>query len=264
MIPIPNPVRDRLAAGELAIGVAVRALRSVEVARIMKTCGYDWLFIDLEHGSTSIETAAGIMTAALDAGITPIVRVPEGESAMAARCLDAGALGIVISHVETAEDARAAVAELRFPPLGRRSIGGNYAQLGFRSTSARDAAPALDAATLVIATLETARGIENAEAIAAVPGVDIVQVGSNDLTLSMGVPGQLDHPKLAAAMETVVRACAAHGKFPGFGGVYRPDLMQKYIGLGMRFVLGGSDINLLMAAAEERARFVRGCHEGTR
>ena len=106
---IVNPVKERLAQGGIAIGMGVRALRSAEVARLMKTAGYDWLFIDLEHGPTSVENAYSICVAALDAGIAPIVRVSAGELAMGARCLDGGALGIVIPHVDTPEQAQAMV-----------------------------------------------------------------------------------------------------------------------------------------------------------
>ena len=123
MSTIANPVRDALAAGKLSLGVGVRGLRSGEIARMMKSAGFDWLFIDLEHGPSSVETAFTISVAALDAGIVPIVRVPEGEMVLAARCLDGGALGVFVSHVETVEDAQAAVQALRFPPLGHRSAG---------------------------------------------------------------------------------------------------------------------------------------------
>jgi 2-keto-3-deoxy-L-rhamnonate aldolase RhmA len=211
----------------------VRGLRSGEIARIMKTAGYDWLFIDLEHGPSSVETAFTLSIAALDAGIVPIVRVPAGELVLAARCLDGGALGVFISHVDSVENAQAAVKALRFPPLGHRSVGGSYPQLGFRGGAANEVIPAIEQATLLIVNLETPTAIRNAAAIAAVPGID--------------------------GVVTVAEAARAAGAFAGFGGVYQPELMKKYIGLGMRMILCGSDISLLLAAAQERARFVRGC-----
>ena len=259
MMPVANPVRTALAAGELSLGIGVRGMRSVEIARMMKTSGFDWLFIDLEHGPTSIETAFAISVAALDAGIVPLVRVPAGELVLAARCLDGGALGIVMSHVDTAEDARTTVGALRFAPLGHRSVGGSYPQLGFRGGSASEVIPVLEQATMIIATLETPKGIENAASIAAVPGIDALIIGTNDLSVEMGIPGQLGHQSIGAAVESVVRACKTNGKFAGIGGVYQPDLMKKYVGLGMRMVLCGSDVGLLLAAAQERATSVRKC-----
>jgi 4-hydroxy-2-oxoheptanedioate aldolase len=259
VITVANPVREALAAGKLSLGVGVRGLRTGEIARMMKTAGFDWLFIDLEHGPSSVETAFTISVAALDAGIVPIVRVPEGEKVLAARCLDGGALGVFVSHVETVEDAQAAVRALRFPPLGSRSAGGSYPQLGFRGGSAKDTLPAIDRATMIMATLETAKAVENASAIAAVPGIDVLTMGLNDLSVDMGIPGQLGHDKVAAAVASVARSAQDAGKFAGFGGVYQPDLIKKYVGFGMRMILCGNDVGLLMAAAQERADFVRNC-----
>src|SRR5712671_6313859 len=165
MIAVANPVRAALAAGQVSLGVGVRGLRSGEIAPMMKSAGFDWLFIDLEHGPSSVETAFTISVAAIGAGIVPMVRVPAGEMVLAARCLDGGALGVFISHVDTAADAQAAVEALRFPPLGHRSAGGSYPQLGFRGGSAKTVIPILEQATMLLATLETAKAVQNAAAI---------------------------------------------------------------------------------------------------
>src|SRR5262245_63062896 len=98
---------------------------------------------------------------------------------------------------------------------------------------------------MLIATLETTTAIDNAAAIAAVPGIDVLTMGMNDLTVDMGIPGQLGHDRVAAAVEAVVRAATAHGKYVGFGGVYQPEVIRKYVGLGMRMVLCGSDGGLI-------------------
>src|SRR3954451_13466983 len=118
-----NPARERLVAGELALGVGIRQSRTVDIAAIMKACGYDWLFLDLEHNSMDLDTAVQISVAALGAGIAPIVRVPAGQFWLATRVLDGGALGIVMPHVDTAEEAREIADRLRYPPPlnGRRT-----------------------------------------------------------------------------------------------------------------------------------------------
>lgn len=254
---LTNPVRERLAQGEVAIGMGVRGLRGVEVARLMKSAGYDWLFIDLEHGSTSVETAGQIAIAALDAGIAPIVRVPAGELALGARCLDGGALGIVIPHVDTPEQARAMVDAYRFPPVGHRSIGGAYPHFGFASRPIEEVVRDLDAATLVVAMIETPLAVENAERIAAVPGVDALLVGTNDLSLEMGIAGQLDHARMRAALDTVLAACRKHDRIAALGGIYGKELITRYLGLGFRMMLAGNDLSVLHSAAQEQARFVR-------
>ncbi len=256
---VTNAAKDRLTQGVLAIGVGVRAVRGVEIARIMKTAGFDFLFIDLEHGATSVETAYSISVAALDAGIAPFIRVPHGELALGTRCLDGGGLGVVIPHVDTPDEARAMVDAFKFQPLGHRSIGGAYPQFGFAPVPAKEVVTALNDATLVVAMIETPKAVENAEQIASVPGIDVLLMGTNDLCLEMGIPGQLDNERVVAAIDTVVRACQKHGKWPGLGGVYVRDLAKRYIGRGMRFVLAGNDISLLMNAAQEQATFVRGC-----
>jgi 2-keto-3-deoxy-L-rhamnonate aldolase RhmA len=254
-----NPAKARLSQGELAIGMGVRGLRTVEVARVMKTAGYDFLFIDLEHGPTSVETAYSISVAALDAGIAPLIRVPHGELALGTRCLDGGGLGVVIPHVDTVEEARAMVDAFKFGPIGHRSIGGGYPHFGFASVGAKDVVTALNDATLVVAMLETPRAIENAEQIAAVPGIDVLLLGTNDLCLELGIPGQLEHERVVNAIDTVVRVCQKHGKWPGLGGVYGKDLAKRYISRGMRFVLAGNDLGMLLAAAQDQQTFFRSC-----
>ncbi len=181
MTVIPNPARDRLVRDELSLGVGLRQARTVDIAKAMATAGFDWLFIDLEHGSIPLDVAAQISCAALDAGISPIVRVPHADYGLATRALDTGAIGIVMPHVDSAEEAREVVDRLRFPPRGHRSVGYAYAQLGFRALPTREAAPLIDAATLVVVMLETPAAIAEADAIAAVDGVDVVMIGTNDL-----------------------------------------------------------------------------------
>jgi len=254
-----NPAKARLSQGELAIGMGVRGLRTVEVARVMKTAGYDFLFIDLEHGPTSVETAYSISVAALDAGIAPLIRVPHGELALGTRCLDGGGLGVVIPHVDAVEEARAMVDAFKFGPIGHRSIGGGYPHFGFASVGAKDVVTALNDATLVVAMLETPRAIENAEQIAAVPGIDVLLLGTNDLCLELGIPGQLEHERVVNAIDTVVRVCQKHGKWPGLGGVYGKDVAKRYISRGMRFVLAGNDLGMLLAAAQDQQTFFRSC-----
>lgn len=257
-VSVRNPARERLAAGELCLGLGIRLGRSVEIATLMHSAGFDWLFLDLEHGPMSLQTASEISVAALSIGIAPIVRVPRSEYAMAARALDGGALGIVMPHVDTADEAREVADHLRFPPEGHRSVAGGPPQLGFRNVSTRDAAPVLNAATLLVVMLETPRAIDNAEAIAAVPGVDALLIGTNDLTAEMGNPGEFGSEAVTAAYSKVIAACRKHGKYPGMGGVYTEDLLRRYVGMGMQLILCGGDGGLLLAAASQRAQFVRG------
>src|SRR5579885_1742948 len=223
MTGFTNPAKERLKKGEVALGCGVRLARTVEIAKVMAVAGYDWLFIDMEHGSIDLDIACQMAVAALDAGIAPIPRVPAGEFSIATRLLDAGAM----------------------------------AQLGYRPTPLAEATRIVNAETLLVAMIETPRAVENAEAIAAVPGIDVLLIGTNDLSMELGIPGGLGDPKVVAAYERVIAACKRHGKHAGLGGVYTDELMRQYIGMGTRFVLGGNDFSLVLQGAQARAKFVR-------
>jgi 4-hydroxy-2-oxoheptanedioate aldolase len=259
MTELRNSARERLEAGGVSIGFGVRMARGVEIAKLAKASGFDWLFLDLEHSPMSLDACAQIAVAALDCGIAPIVRVPKGEYAMATRALDGGALGIVMPHVDTAAEARDIVDRLKYPPLGHRSVAGQQPHFDFRSRPIGEMTAALNAACLTVVMLETPEAITNAEAIAAVPGVDCVLIGTNDLAAEMGIPGEFGHPKIVAAYETLLAACRKHKKFPGLGGVREDTLVKKYIDMGVRLIFAGADSAMLMAAASERARYIRGC-----
>ena len=199
MPTLRNSAREKLDSGGLSLGFSVRLLRTVEVAPAAKAAGYDWLWLDCEHGTLSLDQAAQIAVAALECGIAPIVRVPNGEYSLATRILDNGALGIVIPHVDSADEAREVVQKLKYPPVGHRSIGGIGPHYSLRSLKIGDAAAAMNAANLTIVMLETPKAIENVEAIAAVPGIDVLLIGSNDLCAEMGIPGEFTHDRLADA-----------------------------------------------------------------
>jgi 2-keto-3-deoxy-L-rhamnonate aldolase RhmA len=254
-----NPARERLSRGELALGIGLRQARTVDIAAVMATCGFDWLFIDLEHGTMPLDIAVQISCAALTAGISPLVRVPAGQYSLATRALDGGALGIVMPHVDTAEEAKVIVDRLKYPPLGHRSVAGGQPYLGFKAVPVAEATRTMNAETLVVVMLETPQAIGNADAIAAVPGVDVLLIGTNDLAMEMGIPGAFDHAEIVRAYERVIAACRRHNKAPGMGGIYTEGLLAKYVGLGMRMILSGNDLGLIMAGANEKTKFLRGC-----
>ena len=257
MEQVTNHAKQRLAAGELALGMGVRQSRTVDIATVAKTCGFDWLFIDMEHSSLDVDLASQLAMASLGAGITPIVRIPGHEHYHASRLLDNGAQGIVAPHVDTVEEAQRIVSACRYPPQGKRSVAGAAPQFGFKNVPLADATRLQNEETLVIVMLETPQAIANADAIAQVKGVDVLLIGTNDLCAEMGIPGQFSYAKVESAYKTVIEACRKHGKYPGMGGVYETKLMDKYIGIGMRFILGGSDLSFIMAGARERSKMLR-------
>jgi len=260
-IPMPATLRnaacERLAAGELAVGVIIRQARTVDVAPIMKACGYDWLFLDLEHNSMDLDMAVQISVAALGVGIAPVVRVPARQLWMATRVLDGGALGIVMPHVDTPEEAHSVAQALRYPPRGHRSVAGGLPHFGYEKFGLAETCAAINGATLVVVMLETPLAIKNAAAIAAVPGVDCLLIGTNDLAMELGIPGGFGDERIVAAYQTVIDACQASGKYAGVGGIADDALLRRYIGMGVRLVLPGSDLAFLQSAASERAATMR-------
>ncbi len=258
MATIVNQARARLEAGEISVGLGIRLARTSDIATMMRTAGMDWLFIDLEHGPLTLDQTAQISVAALSAGIAPLVRVPKGEMAMATRALDGGALGIIMPSCESAEEAREIVDRLHYPPEGHRSVVGGLPQVGFGSAPMGDVAKAMNDAMLVIVMLETPNAIENADEIAAVEGIDVVMIGTNDLSAASGIPGEVGHDRIVANYETVATACKKYGKWMGMGGVPSPELQEKYISIGVRFVLAGQDMSVLIAGASSIANRVRG------
>lgn len=258
MSVVPNHAKRQLREGKLAIGMGLRQARTVDIAQIAKTSGFDWLFIDTEHNSMNVDTAAQIASASLAVCVTPIVRVPGFEHHHATRVLDNGAQGIVAPHVDTAEQAERIADFCRYPPVGHRSMGGGLQQLGFAPMPPAEAARAVNEETLVVVMIESPLGVANCDAIAAVKGIDALLVGTNDLSFELGIPGQFMDAKIVDAYGRVTAACRRHGKFAGMGGAYLPEHFERYIGMGVQLILSGNDFSLLMQAATARAKQVRG------
>jgi 2-keto-3-deoxy-L-rhamnonate aldolase RhmA len=253
-----NPLAERLAAGQLGLSLIIKQVSSVDIALAVHSCGYDAIYVDLEHSVISEAAAAQICITALQVGLTPLVRVPSLDGHYANRLLDAGAMGIVAPHVENAEQARAVVAACKFAPLGQRSVAGSWPHLRYQTWPAQQVRSLFNATTTVVVMLETPQAVERAEEIAAVPGVDILHIGTNDLCDAMGIPGALGDVRVAAAFQRVVDACRRHGKVAGAGGLHSvPEVMQQRVRQGVRFVTAGNEWALMMAAARERATQLR-------
>jgi 2-keto-3-deoxy-L-rhamnonate aldolase RhmA len=257
MAVVENITKRKLKANELALGFGVHHLRTSATAMLAAATGHDWLFIDMEHGAFSVHEATQLCLAALPAGVTPIVRVAAGALDEGTRCLDNGALGVVIPHVDTVEQAKQIARAFRYPPIGGRSWGGPPAAFGFRARGNAEAQAALNAEIMVVAMIESPEGVKNAGAIAAVEGIDALLIGTSDLSAEMGISGQIGHARIEEAYKTVGDACRAHGKALGMGGVYDTETARHYIKGGARFVLTGSDHTYLMAGAQARTDLLK-------
>jgi 2-keto-3-deoxy-L-rhamnonate aldolase RhmA len=253
-----NSLNETLAAGRLALAMIVKQIDTVDIALAAQSSGYDCINVDLEHSVITERAAAQICIAAHALGVTPLVRVPSHDAHYANRILDAGAMGIVAPHVDNAEQARAIVRACKFAPNGERSVAGNWPHLGYRSFPADDVRQLMDRATTVVVMLETPEAVEHADEIAAVPGVDILHVGSTDLCDAMGIPGRYTDPRLEEQFRRVTDACRRHGKVAGAGGLgSAPDVVQKLVRQGVRFVTVGNEWAFMLAAARQRAAALR-------
>lgn len=250
----PSTVLARLAAGEPVLSLGVRNARTGDIARMASASGYDVVWIDLEHSSMSVDVAAQIAATAHDLGIAAWVRVPEREYGVIGRLLDGGATGIIAPKVESAEEARLLADACRFPPRGQRSQIGLLPQWGFARMPAPELTRRADEAVVLQILLESAKGIANAGAIAAVDGVDIVGIGMNDLTADLGCPGDYRHADARAACEQVATAAAAHGKVAIVGGIPDPTYFLDLVGIGFaRLIFAGIDTDILAAGLAARA-----------
>jgi 2-keto-3-deoxy-L-rhamnonate aldolase RhmA len=256
--PLPGKsLLDRLRAGEPTFMLGIRGSRTTDVVRIARSTGHHAILIDLEHSAMPIDTAASLCATAGDLGLTPFVRVPEREYGAIGRLLDGGALGIIAPRVESAEEAQTISRACRFPPIGQRSQLASVPQLGMRPTPARVLNPTLDAATIVQILIETPQGVANADAIAAVDGVDMLAIGANDLTAELGISGQYDHPLVRDAVLTAAAACRRHGKLLMLGGVADQAQYAALASLGVcPLQLTGMDNDLLYSAAQARVQSI--------
>jgi 2-keto-3-deoxy-L-rhamnonate aldolase RhmA len=250
---LANPVAQRLAAGGVALGLGIQQLTGVAAVGLARRCGFHFLFIDLEHGALGCDSAVNLAAAGLPLGLPGVVRVPRKDSPDIARLLDGGALGIVAPHVDSADEARAVAQACKYPPLGRRSYFGLQPQFGYQRLPVREAMAAANPQVLCVVMIESPEALGQVDRIAAVPGVDVLLIGCNDLSMELGVPGELEHPEMARARRAVGAACRAHGKTPGLAGVADAALLRRFIREdGMRFVLASNDTDLLLDAGTER------------
>jgi 4-hydroxy-2-oxoheptanedioate aldolase len=247
-------VRARWAAGEAACGVW-STLPDPVVAELLGRAGHDYVCVDWQHGMTGPGTAVPVLQALRGTPATVLVRVPGPDPEAMMRALDLGADGVVVPMVDTPEQAAAAVAACTYPPGGVRSWGPMWGDV---DGGAPDPATA-DAARLVVVMVETAQGLANAEAIAAVPGVDAVYVGPNDLALSLGHGREtyLTSPAVHAALDRVVAATAAAGTATGLHCA-TPEMAAYWQGRGVRLLTVATDSTLLRTGSAAALAHVRG------
>lgn len=254
-------LRDALRGDALVLCLALQNSRTPDVPAVAAACGFDAVYVDLEHTSTSLETTQLLCTSALGAGISGLVRVPSHEASTIARVLDVGAVGIIVPHINSREEAIAVVRAARFPPAGQRSISGPNAVSGYTTRTAAQLVEAVEQRTVVALMIETMEGVEECDSIAAVDGIDMILIGPSDLTAEMGIHGQYENEHFHHAVESVAAACRRHGVALGVAGIKSLDLLKRFRGLGLQFISAGTDVGMMAEAAATRALALRELEE---
>lgn len=248
-------LKGRLLAGERAFGGFVSAASPV-TAEVMALVGYDCLMIDREHGAGDILNAQMQVTAIRTTGCAVLMRVPANDPVELKRALDIGLDGIMVPAIDTVDQARAAVAGCRYPPNGHRGMAAGLVRASDYGTDLARYMETCERQLLVMGQIETAKGLDNVEAIAAVDGIDMLFVGPYDLSANLGHLGAPDHADVDRAIERVAAAARASGKLLGIiptPGRGIADLFAR----GFHMVLGGADITLLRDAARAEVATAR-------
>jgi 2-dehydro-3-deoxyglucarate aldolase/4-hydroxy-2-oxoheptanedioate aldolase len=242
-----NLAKAKLAKGEPVLGSMVFEFFTPGIARICANAGAEFVMYCMEHTGTGFETLKPQFALCRALGLAPLVRVPATEYHFVARALDVGALGVMVPLVDSAEQAERIVSFTRYPPAGRRGAAFGFAHDDYLGGDVVRKMRAIHDRTLVICMIETRAGLDNVEAIAAVPGVDVLWLGHFDLTNFLGIPGQFSHPQYRDAVKRIAAAAAKHGKSAGYMAADE-QLGREYLAHGYRMIATGTDQGLLQSA----------------
>ncbi|HVB54128.1 MAG TPA: aldolase/citrate lyase family protein [Candidatus Acidoferrales bacterium] len=251
-----NEVKAKLQRGELALGTLVFEFKTSGIGTIASNSGADFVLYDTEHTGWGWETIASVIASSAAAAAVPLVRVPVTERSYISRPLDLGAMGLMIPMVESADQAEQVVQWAKYPPRGVRGAAFGVAHDGYKGEDHLATMSSANEETLLIGQIETAEGVSKVGEIAAVEGLDVLWVGHFDLTNSMGIPGQFEHPDFVAALESVSKAASSNGKSAGFM-VSSVEEAHRMIDLGFRCLGYSGDLWIYGRALREGISKIR-------
>ena len=252
----PSPLKQSLREGKTVLGTMLCELHSPGACRLVQKAGYEFVIFDTEHNRPGIETVSWLLRAGRDIGLPVIVRAPAFEGQWPTRYLDLGAAGNLFPRVETAKEAEAIIRMIKYPPWGARGLGTNTGHDDYDAKPAPEFTRWANENLMVVAQLETEKGWANRDEIFSVPGIDATFIGPNDLSLSLGLPGQLTHPKVVSAMHDIFASAAAHGVAPGIHA-FDVESSIRLIKAGARFVAFSSELSLFVRASREGLAQIR-------
>jgi len=257
----PNPIKDRLAQGDTVYGTMVFEFLSAGLPQILSNAGADFVFYDMEHSGFSMDEMKTQLALCRGLDIVPLVRPPDTTYQYTSRLLDLGAMGMLFQMCETAEQAEEFVRFTRYPPAGRRGAMFGGAHDDYSTMSVPDIIDGAHNRTMVCVLIESARGVANAEEIMSVPGVDVAHLGHGDLSLSLEVPGETDHPTMQASIDAILAACEQHGKAAAClaGSV---EIGRQWRDRGFRMISYSYDIGFYTAGLAAGIEAIRAADNG--
>ncbi|MBM4349228.1 MAG: aldolase [Deltaproteobacteria bacterium] len=242
-------LRKRILMGECVYGTMIRQARDPGSLSIFAAAGYDFVFIDMEHGNYSTETVANLIRGAKAAGISTIVRIPHLESHFVSRVLDAGGEGIMVPMTSTREQAEAIVQYCKYAPIGKRGFA-QTGQADYRPMESIELMKEINEHTLVVAQIETEEAIENIDSILSIQGIDVAVIGPNDLSISLGIPDQMESEILTKAIDKVMEIAKRRGKVSGIH-IGNIEALKKWRNKGMRVLAFSSDTGFMYNASKK-------------
>lgn len=253
-----NPTKKKLEAGKPVFGISFMEFQASGWPTVFAHCGFDFLFVDMEHSTRSMERMGELIWTCLHAGIDPVVRVPAPpERFHISRVLDAGARSFIVPRVEEPEQVEQMIRYALYPPDGDRSLAGSGRNFDLRRQSDTAGATRESNERILIGVqIETKRALENIDRILDNPRIDMVFVGPSDLSLTMGIPGRFDHPDFEAALTTIAEATRRHGHALGMQSM-NVEFSKRMMEMGLRFVCCGSGIGLIRTHGARMAEELR-------
>lgn len=252
----PNPVKQKLARGEVVLGTFAFEFKTAGLGRIAAAAGAEFIIYDMEHTGWTMETIGTLIASCGGADLTPIVRVPTTQYHFLARALDMGAKGVMVPMVESTQQVQVILDSIRYPPAGRRGAAFNIAHDDYQGGDVREKIRTANKEVLLVVQIETAAGLEHVEEIAAMDGVDMLWVGQTDMTCSLGIPAEFNHPKYLDALDRVAAAARASGKTAAFMALSETEarmLLEK----GFRCLAYSGDVWIYQQALRSSLKSVR-------
>ncbi|MBI4529671.1 MAG: hypothetical protein HY695_38220 [Deltaproteobacteria bacterium] len=249
-------IKRALKENKVVLGSFVSEIWAPTIAWMYATAGFDFMFIDMEHGSFNMETAASMILASRAVGIAPVVRAPSNDRPSLMRPLDAGAAGLLVPMVETRAYAEQVVRYAKYPPTGQRGLALRRAHSYYRALQAGPYLRRANDETLIIAQIETQTSVDNLNEILSVGGIDVAFIGPADLSTSMGYPGQASHPEVIAAIERVMEISKRYGVSPGIH-VTDVESAGDWAKRGMRFISYSGDVGFIVDTASKDLARIR-------